>query len=64
MASGVRAAAVGTNWGVVSTGDKAQISLFFGGGFERLADAYLTRAPCSGNSIQNLLVDSELIARD
>jgi hypothetical protein len=32
---------VGTNWGVVSTGDQAQISVFFGGGFERLADAYL-----------------------
>ena len=30
------------NWGVVSTGDQAQITAFFGGGFERLADAYLS----------------------
>src|SRR4051794_40632570 len=30
------------NWGVVSTGDLAQITAFFGGGVERLADAYLS----------------------
>src|SRR3954471_900947 len=40
---GARAATAGMNFGVVSTGDNAQIAQFFGG-FERLVDAYLSPA--------------------